>query len=83
MWLFSRLLEAYGTTDWGRLFAFAAACFGTFLPTFAITLNNHVPAACCVMFAVYALIAPASRERQRPELDFELRSLTLPARRCA
>jgi hypothetical protein len=52
LWLFSLLLEAYGTTDWGRLFTFAAACFGTFLPTFAITLNNHVPAACCVMFAV-------------------------------
>ena len=68
LWLFSLLLEAYGTTDWGRLFTFAAACFGTFLPTFAITLNNHVPAACCVMFATYALLAPASRERQRPEV---------------
>lgn len=58
LWLLSRLIEAYGTTDWGRLFAFAAACFGTFLPTFAITLNNHVPAACCVTVATYALLAP-------------------------
>lgn len=63
LWLFSLLLEAYGTTDWGRLFTFAAACYGTFLPTFSITLSNHVPAACCVMFAVYALIAPTRRER--------------------
>jgi hypothetical protein len=63
LWLFSLLLEAYGTTDWGRLFTFAAACFGTFLPTFSITLNNHVPAACCVMVALYALIGP---RRARP-----------------
>jgi hypothetical protein len=70
LWLFSLLVEAYGTTDWGRLFTFAAACFGTFLPAFSITLNNHVPAACCVMFAMYALLAPASRERERSELGF-------------
>ncbi|HKB02921.1 MAG TPA: hypothetical protein VKD90_11920 [Gemmataceae bacterium] len=57
LWLLSRLLERYGSTDWGRLFTFATACFGTFLPTFATTLNNHVPAACCVMYAVYALFA--------------------------
>jgi hypothetical protein len=69
LWLLSRLLEYYGTTDWGRLFVFAAACFGTFLPTFAITLNNHVPAACCVMYAMYALLAPfQSRKRQRRDI---------------
>src|SRR5262249_38135903 len=66
LWLFSLLLEAYGTSDWGRLFTFAAACSGTSLPPFPITLNTHVRAACCVMFGVYALLAPASRERERP-----------------
>jgi hypothetical protein len=66
LWLFSLLLEAYGTTDWGRLFTFAAACFGTFLPTFTITLNNHVPAACCVMFASYALIGPRRGKAEPP-----------------
>jgi hypothetical protein len=54
--LFSRLLEEYGTTDWGRLYAMAAACFGTFLTTFVIALNNHVPASCCVFFAMYLLL---------------------------
>src|SRR5207248_6558748 len=43
--LLARLLERYGTTDWGRLFTFGAAGFGTFLTTFATTLNNHTPAA--------------------------------------
>ena len=55
LWMISRLLERYAISDWGRLFTFAAACFGTFLPTFVTTLNNHVPAACCVVYAVYAL----------------------------
>jgi hypothetical protein len=66
LWLFSRLVEAYGTTDWGRLFTFAAACFGTFLPTFSITLNNHVPAACNVMFATYALLGPRRGKAEPP-----------------
>ena len=54
--LLACLLEEYGTTDWGRLFVYAAACFGTFLTTFAVTLNNHTPAAAWAMFAVYPLL---------------------------
>jgi hypothetical protein len=63
LWLLSRLLERYGTTDWGRLFTFAVACWGTFLTTFAVTLSNHVPAACCIFFAVYALLGPPGMGR--------------------
>ena len=66
LWLLSRLLERYGTTDWGRLFTFAAACLGTFLPTFTVTLNNHVPAACCVMFAIYALFGSGRKTVEPP-----------------
>ncbi|WP_020471314.1 hypothetical protein [Zavarzinella formosa] len=58
LWLLSLLLEAYGRTDWGRLFVFAVACFGTFLTTFSVTLNNHVPAACCVFYAMYLIVKP-------------------------
>ena len=54
--LLANLLEEYGSTDWGRLFVFTSACFGTFLTTFAVTLNNHTPAACCVMAAFYPLL---------------------------
>jgi len=61
LWLLSRLLESYGQTDWGRLFVFAVACFATFLPTFANTLNNHVPASCCIMYATYALLGTSRR----------------------
>ncbi len=52
----AKLLEDYGTTDFGRLFTFTTACFGTFLTTFTITLNNHNPAAFAVFFAFYPLL---------------------------
>ncbi len=52
--LLARLVERFGTTDWGRLFVMGAATFGTFLTTFAVVINNHLPAAVCAMVAVYA-----------------------------
>ena len=52
--LLARLVERFGTTDWGRIFVMAAAAFGTFLTTFAVVLNNHVPAAVCATVALYA-----------------------------
>lgn len=51
--LLARIVERYGTTDWGRIFVVATAVFGTFLTTFAVTLNNHVIAAACAMAAIY------------------------------
>src|SRR5262245_44501845 len=55
--LLARLLERYGTTDWGRLFTFATACFGTFINTFSISLNNHTLAAFATLFAIYPLLS--------------------------
>jgi len=54
--LLIRLVERYGTTDWGRLFAIAAAAYGTFVTTFAVTLNNHLIAAVSAAIAVYAAL---------------------------
>jgi len=54
--LLARLIERFGTTDWGRIFVMGAAVFGTFLTTFAVTLNNHVPAAVCGVIALYAVV---------------------------
>jgi hypothetical protein len=53
LWLLACLAERYGTTDWGRLFVLAAACFGTFVTTFSTTLNNHTVAAWSAVFALY------------------------------
>ncbi len=54
--LLARLVERFGRTDWGRLFVVAAAVFGTFLTTFAVTLNNHLPGAASAMIALYAAV---------------------------
>src|SRR5262249_48899307 len=54
--LLGRLIERFGTTDWGRIFAMAAATMGTFLNTFAVVLNNHTVAAVSVTVAVYMLV---------------------------
>lgn len=51
--VFARLIERLGTTDWGRLFVFTTACFGTFVSGFLGSLNNHTVAAMGVIFAVY------------------------------
>jgi hypothetical protein len=61
----SRLVEGLGTTDWGRVFVFAAGCFGTFLIPFATTLNNHTVAACCALFALYPAVKIWSRIEDR------------------
>ena len=54
--LLARLVERFGTTDWGRMFVMGAATFGTLLTTFAVTINNHLPAAVCAVAAVYATV---------------------------
>ncbi len=58
--LLAKLIDDYGTTDFGRMLTFATACVGTFLTTFSTTLNNHSPAAFAVVFALYPLL------RKRP-----------------
>jgi hypothetical protein len=54
--LLASLIESVGRTDFGKLFAFTVAATATFLTTFSVTLNNHTPAACCVVFALYPLL---------------------------
>ncbi len=54
--LLARLIERFGTSDWGRIFVMGAATFGTFLTTFGVVINNHLPAAVCAMVTLYALV---------------------------
>jgi hypothetical protein len=51
--LLARLAGRYAASDWGRNYVLAAACFGTMLTPFAVTFNNHTPAACFALFALY------------------------------
>ncbi|HUY35523.1 MAG TPA: hypothetical protein VMV69_22460 [Pirellulales bacterium] len=52
----ARLVERFGATDWGKLFVMAAATFGTFLSTFAVAINNHLPAAVCAAITLDAAL---------------------------
>jgi hypothetical protein len=52
----ARLAERLGVTDWGRIFMMGAATFGTFLTTFSVTINNHIPAAVCAVIALEAVL---------------------------
>jgi hypothetical protein len=65
LWLLARLAERHGSTDWGRYFVLAAACFGTFVTTFSVTLNNHTVAAWSAMFALYAAVRIWSPDADR------------------
>lgn len=53
LFLFSRLLDRLAPDPWVRTYALAAACLGTFLTGFSITLNNHTIAAFSSFFALY------------------------------
>jgi hypothetical protein len=54
--LLARMVDRFGTTDWGRIFVVACATFGTMLTTFAVTLNNHIPAAVSATIAIYCVL---------------------------
>ena len=75
LWLVFRLVERYGRTDWGRLFVAASAAYGTFLTTFAVTLNNHVWAAVSAAIALYAAAGPI---RPLPSTRIFIRRSFLP-----
>jgi len=62
--LLAKLIEAAGKTDFGRILTFATACVGTFLTTFTGTLNNHLPAAFCVLFAIYPVVKAMLESRE-------------------
>jgi hypothetical protein len=55
-WIIAKFVERFGTTDWGRMFVMASAAFGTFLMTFGVVLNNHLPAAVCVAIVLYTSV---------------------------
>lgn len=55
-WLLVRLAERFAGRPWSRVLVVATAAFSTFLTTFAVVINNHLPAAVCVMIALYATV---------------------------
>jgi hypothetical protein len=54
--ILARIVERYGTSDFGRVFVFAAAALGTLLSAYAVVFTNHWPAACAAMIALDATL---------------------------
>jgi hypothetical protein len=53
LWFVARMINTVPVRDWARYFVLGSAGFGTYLSTFAITLNNHLPAAVFAMMSLY------------------------------
>lgn len=64
--LVARLVERFGTTDWGRIFVMAVATLATFLTTFAVVLNNHLIAAVSAAIVLDALTRILCDGERRP-----------------
>jgi hypothetical protein len=62
----ARIVDRLGSTDWGRLFVFATAGFGTFVSGFMGGLNNHTVAATGGLFAVYQCLRIHLDDDRRP-----------------
>ncbi|MCO6457984.1 MAG: hypothetical protein J5I93_21990 [Pirellulaceae bacterium] len=69
-----RLAARFGRSDWSRMFVLAAATWGTFLSAFTVTLNNHLPAAICVLLATLVAL-PVWNDGQRSWWRFLLAGL--------
>jgi hypothetical protein len=68
--MLGRMVERFGLTDWAKLYIFTAGVFGTFITTFEVVLNNHTPAACAAMAALYFATGCELGIDQRPDRFF-------------
>lgn len=63
-----RCVWGLGVSPLAALFTMAAATWGTHLTTFAVTFNNHLPGAICVLLATACLLEIWQRQQAgRPE----------------
>ena len=63
LFFLAKLIDRVPVRDWSRYYILAVAGFGTFLTTFCVTLNNHLPAAISVTIASYFLCRILWRQR--------------------
>jgi hypothetical protein len=55
LFFLAKTINSVPVRDWSRYYVLACGAFGTFLSTFAVVLNNHLPAAVSVMVSLYML----------------------------
>ncbi|MDO4630359.1 MAG: hypothetical protein Q4C70_14365 [Planctomycetia bacterium] len=77
LWATTQLAELFGKTDRARIFMVAAACFATFLSTFCVTLNNHLPAVACTATVLYFAMEMILSGKFKPENFFLIGVLSM------
>ncbi len=55
LWLYAQFVAARTASLFDRTLCLAAAALGTFVTSYAVTLNNHTPAALVCFFVIYAV----------------------------
>ena len=68
MFFLAKTINSVPVRDWSRYYVLACGGFGTFLTTFAVVLNNHLPAAVAVMAG--RLPAHANLAKTKQQLVF-------------
>ena len=63
-WSIGRVSEIVAESEWSRMYLMGCAVFATFVTTFAISLNNHLPAVVAVSVALYALVVIWTRQSE-------------------
>ena len=79
--LFLRLVERYARRDFSKLFVLAAASWGTLLGPFSSSLNNHFPAAVCMLIALFTTLR-IHRDGERRKRYFVLTGFFAAATFC-
>jgi hypothetical protein len=65
LYFLAKTIDCVSVRDWSRYFVLACGGFGTFLSTFAVSLNNHLPAAAAAMATVYCITKISRRSDSR------------------
>ena len=68
LWPTIWIVERYARSDFARIGIVATVCFGTFLTTFATTINNHLLAATSVAIALYCGLRVWCDDRTRSKV---------------
>ena len=63
----AKLIERLGTTGWARIVAMATGVFGTFITTFAVSINNHLLAAMSVAVVAWQFVRIWSDGDRKPQ----------------
>lgn len=79
--LFSMLVERNARRDISKLFVLTAASWGTLLGPFSSSLNNHFPAAVCMLIALFATLR-IFRDGERRKRYFVLTGFFAAATFC-